>query len=331
PEDVREEVAQSLTYPEESAGRLMRKALVAVPESWSVGQTIDYLRSQETLPEQFYLIYTVDGEFRAVGRLLLGQMLQQKREVKLAAIVSSDLYAVTPTTDQEEVAHLFRKYAIVETPVLDETGRLVGTITVDDVVDVIQEEEEEDDLAAGGVRAQDFQSRLLETVKTRFRWLFVNLLTAVLAAAVIGQFEGAIEAIVALAILMPMVASMGGNAGTQAVTVAVRAIATKSLTSANQWSHIRKEMLIGMMNGLGLGLLMALGAYFWFHQPILALVLFLAALATMAMAGLFGALIPIILHRRGIDPAIASTIFLTTVTDCVGFLSFLGLASWILL
>lgn len=331
PEDVREEVAQSLTYPEESAGRLMRKALVAVPESWSVGQTIDYLRSQETLPEQFYLIYTVDGEFRAVGRLLLGQMLQQKREVKLAAIVSSDLYAVTPTTDQEEVAHLFRKYALVETPVVDETGRLVGTITVDDVVDVIQEEEEEDYLAAGGVRAQDFQSRLLETVKTRFRWLFVNLLTAVLAAAVIGQFEGAIEAIVALAILMPMVASMGGNAGTQAVTVAVRAIATKSLTSANQWSHIRKEMLIGMMNGLGLGLLMALGAYFWFHQPILALVLFLAALATMAMAGLFGALIPIILHRRGIDPAIASTIFLTTVTDCVGFLSFLGLASWILI
>jgi len=214
---------------------------------------------------------------------------------------------------------------------VDASGRLVGTITVDDVVDVIQEEEEEDYLAAGGVTTQDFQSRLLDTVKARFSWLFVNLLTALLAAGVISQFESAIEKIVALAVMMPMVASMGGNAGTQAVTVAVRAIATKSLTDANQWSHIRKEMLIGLVNGAGLGLLMAAGAFLWFQEIQLALVLFLAALGTMAIAGLFGALIPIILNRRGIDPAVASTIFLTTVTDCVGFLSFLGLASWILL
>lgn len=331
PEDVREELEQSLTYPEESAGRMMRRALVAVPESWTVGETIDYLRAQETLPEQFYLIYTVDGLFRPVGRLLLGTMLQHKREVKLAEIVNPELYAVSLETDQEEVAHLFRKYALVETPVLDASGRLVGTITVDDVVDVIQEEEEEDYLAAGGVTVQDFQSRLLDTVKARFSWLFVNLLTALLAAGVISQFESAIEKIVALAVMMPMVASMGGNAGTQAVTVAVRAIATKSLTDANQWSHIRKEMLIGLVNGAGLGLLMAAGAFLWFHEIQLALVLFLAALGTMAMAGLFGALIPIILNRRGIDPAVASTIFLTTVTDCVGFLSFLGLASLILL
>ena len=331
PADMREEVQESLQYPEESAGRLMRHALVAVPESWSVGDTIDYLRSTDELPENFYVIYAIDGEFKPTGRLLLGSVLSHKRDVRIAELIVNDTFAVHTRTDQEEVAYLFRKYALVEAPVVNDSGMLVGTITVDDVVDVIQEEEEEDYLRAGGVTEQDFQASIWETVRTRFRWLFVNLITAVLAANVIGLFQHSIEKIVALAIMMPMVASMGGNTGTQSVTVAVRSIATKHLTDANRYAYVRKEMLIGLVNGALLGLVMALGAYAWFHDALLSLVLFGAALINMTMAGLFGAFFPILLTKMKIDPAIASGIFLTTVTDCVGFFAFLGLATLILL
>ena len=331
PQTMREEVTESLTYPESSAGRLMRHELVAVPAHWTVGDTIDYLRANEGLPENFYVIYTVDGDYQPVGRILLGAILASKREVKLAAIASEEIYAVSVTTDQEEVARMFRKYTLVEAPVVDDEGALIGTITVDDVVDVIEEETEEDYLRAGGVTSQDFQARIWDTVRTRFWWLFVNLLTAVLAAYVIGLFEHSIEKLVALAIMMPMVASMGGNAGTQSVTVAVRAIATRYLTGANARSFVKKEALIGLTNGGALGFIMALGAYAWFGDAWLAMVLFTAAVITMTMAGLFGALIPLTLNRLKIDPAISSTIFLTTVTDCVGFFSFLGLATLILL
>jgi magnesium transporter len=215
--------------------------------------------------------------------------------------------------------------------VIDREGVLVGTITVDDVVDVMVEEDEEDYLRAGGVAGSDFQSDVWQTVRARFGWLFVNLLTAVLASSVIGIFEHTIERIVALALMMPMVASMGGNTGTQTVTVAVRAIATRQLTDANSRAYILKEMRIGFLNGFGLGLIMAVGVFLMFTDAKLALVMLLAATTTMTMAGLWGALIPIFLHRRGFDPAISSTIFLTTVTDCVGFFSFLGLATLILL
>lgn len=331
PANIREEVEESLTYPEESAGRLMRHTLVAVPESWSVGDTIDYLRGSEDLPENFYVLYTVDAQFRPTGRVLLGTILAHKRDAKLASIMNDATFPITTHTDQEEVAHLFRKYALVEAPVVNDAGRLVGTITVDDVVDVIQEEEDEDYLRAGGVSEQDFQAKTGEAVRARFGWLFLNLLTAVLASFVIGQFEHAIEKIVALAIMMPIIASMGGNTGTQAVTVAVRAIATKHLTDANRWNYVRKETLIGLLNGLALGAIMATGSYLWFRELPFAGVMLLAAVITMTMAGLFGALIPILLHKRGIDPAISSTIFLTTVTDCMGFFSFLGLATLILL
>jgi len=331
PDDMREEVQASLTYPLESAGRLMRTALVAVPESWSVGDTIDYLRSADELPENFYVIYTVNGEYHPTGRILLGTLLHHKRDTKLTVILNDAIYAVHTHMDQEEVAHLFRKYALVEAPVVSDVGGLVGTITVDDVVDVIQEEEEEDYLRAGGVSAPDFQSRIWETVRTRFRWLFVNLLTAIIAANVIGLFQHSIEKIVALAILMPMVASMGGNTGTQSVTVAVRAIATKTLTDANRGIYVRKEMLIGLINGSLLGVVMMVGSYLYFHDYQLSLVLLGAAVINMTMAGLFGAFFPIMLTRMKIDPAIASGIFLTTVTDCVGFFSFLGLATLILL
>ena len=329
--DDRAAIEEALSYPEESAGRLMRHALVAVPESWSVGDTIDYLRSTDELPENFYVIYAIDGEFKPTGRLLLGSVLSHKRDVRIAELIVNDTFAVHTRTDQEEVAYLFRKYALVEAPVVNDSGMLVGTITVDDVVDVIQEEEEEDYLRAGGVTEQDFQASIWETVRTRFRWLFVNLITAVLAANVIGLFQHSIEKIVALAIMMPMVASMGGNTGTQSVTVAVRSIATKHLTDANRYAYVRKEMLIGLVNGALLGLVMALGAYAWFHDALLSLVLFGAALINMTMAGLFGAFFPILLTKMKIDPAIASGIFLTTVTDCVGFFAFLGLATLILL
>jgi magnesium transporter len=331
PSELRQEVEQGLTYPEESAGRLMRQHLVAVPEHWTVGDTIDFLRAEEELPENFYVIYAVDETHAPVGRLLLGTMLHHKRETHIAEIMNTTLYAVDTATDQEEVAYLFRKYALVEAPVVDEDGMLVGTFTVDDVVDVIQEEEEEDYLRAGGVVSQDFGARLLETVRARFGWLFVNLLTAIMAAGVISMFEATIEKIVALAVMMPMVASMGGNTGTQSVTVAVRAIAIKYLTDQNRWAYVRKEMFIGMINGAALGAIMAGGVYVFFHDIKLAAVMFMAALVNMALAGLFGALIPIIMHKRDIDPAISSGIFLTTITDCVGFFSFLGLATLILL
>jgi magnesium transporter len=309
----------------------MRHALVSVPENWTVGDTIDYLRAQDGLPDNFYVIYTVDTAYKPTGRILLGSIIASKRDIKLTDIASRDVYAVSTETDQEEVAHMFRKYALVEAPVVSESGRLVGTITVDDVVDVIEEEGEEDYLRAGGVTMQDFQSRIWETVRTRFGWLFINLLTAVLAANVIGLFQHSIEQLVALAIVMPMVASMGGNTGTQSVTVAVRAIATKFLTEANAKAFVRKEALIGLANGGALGFIMGVGSYFWFHDAWLSLVLFTAAVVTMTSAGFAGASIPIFLNRMKIDPAISSTIFLTTVTDCVGFFSFLGLATLILL
>jgi len=331
PLEMREDLEESLTYEPESAGRLMRKALVAVPEFWTVGDTIDFLRAADELPEYFYIIYTVNAGFVPTGRVMLGTILGHKREVPLEQIRQTNLYAVSTTTDQEEVAFLFRKYALVEAPVINHEGVLVGTITVDDVVDVMVEEDEEDYLRAGGLAGSDFQSSIWDTVRARFGWLFINLLTAVLASAVIGMFEHTIERVIALALMMPMVASMGGNSGTQTVTVAVRAIATRQLTASNSRSYIFKEMFIGLLNGAGLGFIMALGVYVMFSDFKLAVVMMLAATTTMTMAGLWGAAIPIYLHRRGYDPAISSTIFLTTVTDCVGFFSFLGLATVILL
>lgn len=331
PIDKREDVEESLTYAPDSAGRLMRKALVAVPEFWNIGDTIDFLRSSEELPEYFYVIYTVNANFVPTGRVLLATILSNKRDIPLDQIKQTNLFAVSVDTDQEEVAYLFRKYALVEAPVIDEDGALVGTITVDDVVDVMVEEDEEDYLRAGGLAESDFHSDVFETVKSRFGWLFINLLTAVLASAVISLFEGTIEKIVALAMMMPIIASMGGNAGTQSVTVAVRAIATRQLTDANTRAYVMKELLVGLLGGATHGAIMGLGVMLIFHDTKLALVMWLAAIGTLTMAGLWGALIPIFLHRRRFDPAISSTVFLTTVTDCVGFFTFLGLATVILL
>ena len=328
---LREEIEEGLTYAPESAGRLMRKTLVAVPEFWNVGDTIDFLRAADELPENFYIIYTVDTNFNPTGRVPLGSMLGSKRTVMLEDIRDDSIYAVSAETDQEEVAYLFRKYALVETPVIDDNGTLIGTITVDDVVDVMQEEGEEDYLRTSGVTTQDFHSRIWETVRLRFGWLFINLLTAIMSSYVVGLFEHSIEKLVALAVVMPMVASMSGNTGTQTEAVAIRSMATKFLTDANRWRYIRKESIIGLINGTGIGVVMGVGAALWFGDAGIGIVLFFSATISMAIAGLFGALVPITVERFGFDPAISSTIFLTTVTDCVGFFSFLGLATLFLL
>lgn len=331
PKGLRGEIQEGLTHAEESAGRLMRRELVSVPEFWSVGDTIDHMRKQDKLPDTFYIIYAVDPRYHVTGRVLLANLMRHKRSVLISEIMEKELYSVPTSMDQEEVAHTFRKYGLVETPVINTEGRLVGTITVDDVVDVIREEEEEDFLRAGGLSVQDLNSSISTTLKQRFPWLFINLGTAILASVVIGAYSETIEQLVALAVLMPIVASMGGNAGTQSVTVAVRALATKELRSSNAMRAIRKELFIGILNGLAFAAITGAAAYFWFGDYMLSMVLGGATIATLMMAGLFGALIPIALDRFKLDPAIGSSIFLTTVTDVVGFFSFLGLAAIILL
>lgn len=328
PEQLRDELEEGLGYPEDSAGRLMTKKLVCVPEFWTVGDTIDYLRNHPDPPENFYVVYVIDARFHPVGRVPLGQIMRHKRAVKISEIADDATFSIHTDTDQEDVAHLFTKYALVESPVVNRTGRLVGTITVDDVVHVIHEEEEEDYLRAGGVMNQDLLSSLPEAVKGRFLWLFINLLTAVLASVVIGIYASTIEKYVALAVLMPIVASMGGNAGIQAVTVVVRALATRQLKDAS--AAMKRELLIGFVNGIGLALVMGAGAWAWYGDIQLALIFAAATVIALTMAGFSGAAIPLLLNRLKVDPAVSSGIFLTTITDVVGFLSFLGLAAWLL-
>lgn len=331
PESLRGEIEEALSYPQDSAGRLMTRKLVAVPDYWTVGNTIDYMRTHQDLPENFYIVYVIDARFHPTGRLHLGRIMQNKRDVRIADIMMKEQYQVHTDTDQEEVAHLFTKYALVETAVVNGEGRLVGTITVDDVVHVIHEEEGEDYLRSGGVMSQDIQASLVDTMKQRFPWLFVNLLTAVLASVVIGFYAHTIEQLVALAVLMPIVASMGGNAGTQSVTVAVRALATRELKGSKNWAAIRKELILGAMNGVALAAIMSAGCWLWYGDTMLAGVFGVATILTLMVAGFFGAAIPIMLNRLKVDPAVSSGVFLTTLTDVAGFLSFLGIAAiWLL-
>lgn len=331
PEARRNEVEESLSYPEESAGRLMTKKLVCVPEFWSVGDTIDYLRSHSDLPDHFYVVYVVDPKFHPIGRLLLGRIMQHKRDMQIRDIMDEETYTVRTETDQEQVAYLFSKYALVEAPVVNDKGRLVGTITVDDIMDVIHEEEEEDYLRAGGVKSQDIYASVGDTVRMRFPWLFVNLLTAVMSSVVIGFYAGTIEQLVALAVLMPIVSAISGNAGIQSVTVAVRALATRQLQSSNARRTVRKEVLVGIANGFCLACIAGAAALVWSGDFQLALVFAAAIIFTLTMAGLSGAAIPLILNKLKVDPAVSSSIFLTMITDVLGFLSFLGLATWVLL
>lgn len=323
---------EGLSFPEDSAGRLMRRELVAIPEFWTVGKTIDYLRTaSENLPEEFYDLFIIDPAHHLVGEVPLSRIIKSQRSEKIKDLILDVPHPIDAETDQEEVAHVFRRDDILSAPVVDKDNRLIGVITIDDIVDVIDEEAQEDIMRMAGVDQDDLYRAVMSTASTRFRWLFINLLTAILASVVISFFDATIEQVVALAVLMPIVASMGGNAGTQALTVAVRALATREISSTNTWRVIWKETIVGTINGILFAVLAGFLAAFWFQSTVLGSVIAMAMTINLIVAGLCGAGIPVLLDRVGADPAISSTVILTTVTDVVGFLSFLGLAALLIL
>ncbi|MEX0301271.1 MAG: magnesium transporter, partial [Leisingera sp.] len=325
-------VEQSLSFPENSAGRLMQREVVMAPEHWNVGQAIDFMRDSDDLPEQFYHVVIVDPRTHPIGNVTLGRIMGSKREVPLTDLLEETFQVIPADQDEEDVAYAFNQYHLISAPVTDEEGRLVGVITIDDAMVVLDEEHEEDILRLAGVGEESsLADKVIETTKRRFPWLAVNLVTAVLASLVIAQFEAAIAQIVALAVLMPIVASMGGNAGTQSLTVAVRAIATRDLTGSNVWRVIRREVLVGLVNGLIFAVVMGIVGIAWFGSPMLGVVIAVAMVINLVVAGLAGTVIPVLLEKMNIDPALASGAFVTTVTDVVGFFAFLGLAAAVLL
>ena len=325
-------VKEGLNYPEDSAGRLMQRQFVAIDQSWNVGQAIDYLRNNKgNLPEDFYDIYLINQNKEVKGIVPLGRLMGSKREIELNSIINKELRLIDVNTDQEDVALLFNKYGLVSAPVINNKKKIIGSITVDDVVEVIEEEREEDILKLGGVDHTDLYESVISTTKSRISWLIVNLMTAVVASIVIGLFEAAIEKVVALAILMPIVASMGANAGTQTLTVAVRAIAVKELTTSNAIKIITKETLIGGINGIIFAIIISLISIYWFESLMLGFIIGLAMILNLLIAGFSGIAIPLVLDKLKIDPALASAVILTTITDVFGFLSFLGLATLFLI
>jgi magnesium transporter len=331
-DDTRHALEQSLAADEETAGRLTQREFVAAPEFWTVGDAIDHMRDPaNVLPEAFFEIYVVDPLYRPVGAVGLSTFLRSARETALKDIMRPPQVLLRPEMDQEEVAYVFQRYHLASAPVVDEAGRLTGMVTVDDIVHVIKDEREEDMLRLSGVSEAGQTDTIVQSIQARAPWLLVNLATALIASAVIGQFQAAIEKLVYLAIMMPIVASLGGNAGTQALAVAVRALAARDLTAANAWRYVTREALTALVNGLLLGSVLALASGLFFQNPGLALAIFLAVVINLTCAGLAGILAPLTLKRFGADPAVSSSIFVTFVTDCVGFLSFLGLASLILL
>ncbi len=331
PQADRTAVEQALTYEEDTVGRLMQRATVVVPAYWTVGETIDYLRADTSLPDVFFDIFAVDPRHRPVGSLPLSRILRSRRPVALAEIMDDEPVVLSVSMDQEEAAFLFRQQDLTSAPVVDESGRLAGVLTIDDVVDVMDEEHEDDILKLGGVYEDDLYHAAATTAAKRFPWLLVNLATAALASVVIAQFEATIEALVALAVLMPIVASMGGNAGTQTLTVAVRALATKELSATNAMRIVVKEVLVGGFNGLLFAAIAAALTFAWFGNWQLGAVIAGAMVVNLLVAGLSGVAIPLALDRMRIDPAVASSVVLTTVTDVVGFFAFLGLAAAVLL
>ncbi len=325
-------VERAMSYPEHSAGRLMQREVVAVPEHWSVGQAIDYLRKAEHLPEQFYHLILVNPKMEPVGYVTLGRLLSSRRDVPLKRITEDSFRTFNVNEDEADIAYAFNHYHLISAPVVDENGRLVGMITIDDAMAVLDEEVEEDMLRlVGAGDSTSVADSAVETTRQRFPWLAVNLMTAILASSVIGLFEDTIAQYVALAVLMPIVASMGGNAGTQTLTVVVRALATRDLTGSNMWRVIRREVIVGLANGLLFAAIMGLVGVLWFHSPMLGVVIAMAMTINMVVAGLAGVGIPVLLEKAGVDPALASGAFVTTVTDVVGFFTFLGLAGWLLL
>lgn len=319
---------RSLDYPEETAGRRMQTEFVAVPPFWTIGQTIDYMREDKNLPDRFSQIFVIDPSFKLLGAIDLDQILRTRRAVKVEDVMHETRHAIPVTMDQEEAAREFEQYDLLSAAVVDENDRLVGVLTIDDVVDVIQQEAEEDLLRMGGVGNEELSDTVLATSRSRVPWLLVNLLTAFLAASVISLFDRTIEHIVALAVLMPIVAGMGGNAGSQTMTVTVRALATKDLDIYNAARIIRREVGVGFVNGIVFAALIGMIAGIWFRDPNLGGIIAAAMIINMFAAALAGILIPLLLDRFKIDPAVASAVFVTTVTDVVGFFAFLGLATW---
>ena len=324
-------VQSLLSYPEQSAGRLMQREVVMAPEHWSVGMAIDFLRNDANLPEQFYHIVLVDPRLHPVGNVSLGKLMSSKRSVLLREIIEDVFQVIPADQDEADVAYAFNQYHLISAPVVDMENRVVGVITIDDAMVVLDEELEEDIMLLAGVGDSSVSDTIIETVRGRLPWLAVNLATAILASIVIAQFEATIAQFVALAILMPIIASMGGNAATQSLTVAVRAIATKDISSTNIGRVIRREVGVGILTGLIFAVSMGLIGVFWFGTAMLGVVIAISMLINLVVANLAGTTIPVILEKLGIDPALASGAFVTTVTDVVGFFAFLSIAGILLL
>ena len=325
--DDRAAIEEALSYPEESAGRLMQRELIAVPEHWTVGDAIDYLRGHEELTTDFWEIFVVDPAHKPIGTCQLSWMLRTPRGIAMADVMKREQTLIPVDMDQEEVALRFQKYALISAAVVDHGGRLVGMITVDDIVHIISEEAGEDTLRLAGAGDGDINEPIRLTVRTRFTWLVVNLGTAMVASSVVGLFQGTIASFALLAVLMPIVSGMGGNAGTQTLAVVVRALATNQLTSSNTARMIGREFRIAAANGVMLGTLIGCGTYVIFHNQNLSIVIAAAMLTNNIVAGLSGVLVPVTLDKFRIDPAVSSAVFVTTMTDTMGFFSFLGLAS----
>lgn len=330
--EQRAELRQGLAYPEDSAGRIMETNFVSIPKSWDVGKTIDFLRVEnKDLPSDFFQIFVVNRKGEPIGGVLLSRILRNKRSININSLMEKEIKTVNVNSDQEEVAYIFRKYGLASAPVVDGRGKMIGMITVNDIVDVMEEEAEEDIMRMGGIKETDLFTPFSQTAGRRFPWLFINLLTAIAASAVIALFEHTIEQIVALAVLMPIVASMAGNAGTQTLTIAVRGLATKELTSTNAKRVVYKEIAVGLLNGIGFALIVGVISYVYYLDLHLSLVFAISTTVALIIAGFAGAIIPIVLERANVDPALASTVFLTTITDVTAFFIFLGLAAYLLL
>lgn len=327
PFEARQRLRRSLDFPEETAGRRMQTELVAVPEFWTVGQTIDHMREYHDLPDRFHEVFVIGPSFELLGSASLDKILRSPRDESIKGIMGDAQHSVDAFEDQEEAARMFEQYDLLSAAVVDENNKLVGVLTIDDVVDVIYQEADEDIKLLAGVGDEELSDNVWEIAQSRFPWLLVNLATAILASFVIGLFDRTLEEMVALAILMPIVASMGGNAGTQTMTVAVRAIATRDIDIYNAGRIIRREFMVGVFNGLLFAFIIAFIAAFWFDSAKLGAVIGAAMIFNMVCAAVAGISIPLLLDKSGADPAIASSAFVTTVTDVVGFFAFLGLAT----
>jgi len=321
---------EGLSYPEDSAARIMQREFTAVPSNWTVGQTIDYLRENKELPKEFLEIFIIDNDFKPIGTVPSSRVLRTPRDSKMNSIMRKVPVLISANMDKEEVGHTFESYNLVSAGVVNKNNKLVGMITADDVVTVVQEEAEEDVLRLAGVGDEEITDSVVIKTKRRFNWLLLNLFTALIATWVISRFGATIEQMVALAFLMPIVASMGGNAGMQTLAVTIRAIAKKELSSGNFFTVVTKEFIIGVLNGIIFAIITGVIVQFWFKEINLSILIAVSMVLNMIVAGLFGILVPVSLKKFNIDPAIASSVFVTTITDVIGFLSFLGIGSYFL-